>query len=169
MSIESISISNFMTKEVKTETGNQNIKAVCKTMYDSNIGSIVIVEKDDHDHIDKPIGIITERDIMRVIGSLNPPLLEVPISDIMSRPLITVSPKNTIKDALQNMQQKNIRRLVVVENETMIGIITDKDLFKAIINNQTLLPSLLHDSTLTGPMSAVHDKFGDWFSDVFHR
>ena len=94
----------------------------------------------------------------------------MPIREIMSKPVITVSAKNSIKDALQVMQQKNIRRLVIAEKETMMGIITDKDIFRAIMNNQSLIPSLLQDNTLMAYKSAVHEQFGEyWFSDIFHK
>ena len=57
----------------------------------------------------------------------------------MSKPLITLSPNSTIKDALQTMQQKNIRRIPIVDRATMQGIITDKDVFRAILNNKISL------------------------------
>ena len=59
MSLESIPVSSFMTKNVKTEIEDQNIQAVCKTMNENNIGSIVVVSFRDKDQ--KPVGIITER------------------------------------------------------------------------------------------------------------
>jgi CBS domain-containing protein len=45
----------------------------------------------------------------------------------MSKPLVTISKECSVKDAIQTMQRKNIRRLVIVEKEKMVGIITDKD------------------------------------------
>lgn len=66
------------------------------------------------------------------------------------------------------MQQKNIRRLVIVENERAVDIITTKDLFNIIMSNQNLIPSLLEDKVLVGQKSAMHDQFGQyWFSDIF--
>src|SRR5262245_23570602 len=116
MSLESIPVSGFMTRNVKMETENQNIHAVCKAMNENNIGSIIIVALGNSI---KPVGIITERDIVRIIGKLNSVLLHVPIRDLMSKPLITLSPDSTIKDALQTMQQRNIRRIPIVDKETV--------------------------------------------------
>jgi CBS domain-containing protein len=159
-----------MTKNVKTETEDQNIQSACRIMQQNNIGSIVIVNKDNHNDNYKPMGIITERDIVRIIGSLDQSLLKLPLRELMSKPLVTVTSNNTFKDALQIMQQKNIRRLVIVENERIIGIITTKDLFNAIMNNQSLLPSLLGDSILVGHKGEIYDQFGQyWFSDILHR
>ena len=104
MSLDSIPVSSFMTRSVKIETEDQNIQAVCKTMNENNIGSIIVVAL--HDKGQNPVGIITERDIVRVVGQLNPTLLHMPIKELMSKPLITLAPNSTIKDALQTMQQK---------------------------------------------------------------
>jgi CBS domain-containing protein len=170
MSIESVSVSAFMTKNVKTETEDQNIQSACRNMHQNNIGGIVIVKKDSLDGHYKPTGIITERDVVRIIGSLDQSLLKLPLRELMSKPLVTITPKNSLKDALQIMQQKNIRRLVIVENERAIGIITAKDLFNLIMNNQNLIPSLLDDKVLVGQKSPMHDQFSQyWFSDIFNR
>ena len=63
MSLESIPVSSFMTRTVKIETEDQNIQAVCKIMNENNIGSIVVVTL--RDKAQNPVGIITERDIVR--------------------------------------------------------------------------------------------------------
>ena len=60
MSIESIRVSNFMTRNVKTETEDQNIQAVCKTMNENNIGSVIVMTP-PYDYNQKPVGIITEK------------------------------------------------------------------------------------------------------------
>jgi CBS-domain-containing membrane protein len=70
---------------------------------------------------------------VRLLGTLNPTLLQTPIRDIMSKPLISISIDSSIIDAIQTMHQKNIRRLLVVKREKMVGIITDKDIFRAIM------------------------------------
>jgi CBS domain-containing protein len=161
MSLESVPVSSFMTKNVKTETEDQNIQAVCKTMNENNIGSIVVVSLGDKDQ--KPVGIITERDIVRTIGQLNPSLLHTPIRELMSKPLITLSPSSTIRDALQTMQQKNIRRIPIVERTTMQGIITYKDVFRAILNNRISLDNLVSNAAITEGHRVVFDQYREFF------
>jgi CBS domain-containing protein len=100
-SIETISVSHFMTRDVKTEKEDQNVLAACRIMHENNTGSIIIVK----------------RDVVHVLGTLNQALLSVPLRDIMSTPLITISINSSIKDAIQTMQQKNIRRLEIVDKE----------------------------------------------------
>jgi predicted transcriptional regulator len=87
----------------------------------------------------------------------------------MSKPLITISTNGSVKDAIQLMQQKNIRRLVISDGERMVGIITDKDVFRSIMNNQELIPSLLGDKLLIEPKTR-YDQFGQyWFSDILRK
>jgi CBS domain-containing protein len=165
MSIESIPASSFMTKNVKTETEDQNIQAVCKIMNESDIGSVVIVENLQANN-KKPIGIITERDIVRIIGSLKMELLREPLRQLASKP------DSSVKDALRIMQLKNIRRLPIVKKEvdnSLVGIITEKDIFRSIMKNQNLIPSLLDDEILIQNKS-MHEQFTEqWFDDILHR
>jgi CBS domain-containing protein len=176
MVIESIPVSNFMTRNVITETEDQNIQAVCKIMNDNSIGSVIIVKGLDSNDPNRRnnnkeiVGIITERDIVRIIGLLQPSSLTVPIREFMSKPVITLSPNNSIKDAIQTMQLKNIRTLPVVENQNLQGIITEKDIFKAIMNNRALIPDLFSSNQSLMDRRDVFDQFSEyWFSDVLQR
>jgi len=80
---------------------------------------------------------------------------------------------------MQTMQLKNIRRLVVVgekegkennqDDNKMIGIITDKDIFRAIMKNQDLIPSFLSDQLPT-ERKTFYEQFSEyWFGDIIHR
>jgi CBS domain-containing protein len=130
MSKKSRQVSSIMTGEVITATADETIKTVCKLMYENDIGSIVIVKRTIED-ANKPVGIITERDIVRQIGLSELFVVQAPIRQIMSTPLVTIGPNNPIRDAIEIMQLKNIRRLVVIDDrEKMIGIITIKDALK---------------------------------------
>jgi|SRR5215217_6911051 len=145
MSIESVPVSNIMARDVKTAEANQSINAIAKVMSDNNIGSVVIVKSDDVEGLS---GIITERDIVRIAAAAahNSSLsstLQLLARDIMSKPVITIDAGSSIQDAIQNMKLNNIRRLPVVDREgKMVGIITDKDMFRAIISSQSLVASI---------------------------
>jgi CBS domain-containing protein len=176
MVIESIPVSSFMTRNVITETEDQNIQAVCKIMNENSIGSVVILKRSDSNNPNRSnnnkeiVGIITERDIVRIIALLQPSSLTVPLQEFMSKPVITLSPNNSIKDAIQTMQLKNIRTLPVVENQDLQGIITEKDIFKAIMNNRALIPDLFSSNQSLMDRRDVFDQFSEyWFSDVLQR
>ena len=150
MSIESVPVSDIMIRNVRTAKENQSINAIAKMMSDNNIGSVVIVKSND---IEGLSGIITERDIVRIAGatqtSSSSTLLQLLARDIMSKPVITINPESSIQDAIQSMKLNNIRRLPVANREgKMVGIITDKDIFRAIINSQSLVASITENVTI---------------------
>ena len=134
MSIESVPVSNIMVRNVKTAEENQSINTIAKVMSENNIGSVVIVKSNEVGGLS---GIITERDIVRIAGAAqtsSSTLLQLIARDIMSKPVITIDAVSSIQDAIQSMKLNNIRRLPVVNKEgKMVGIITDKDIFRAII------------------------------------
>jgi CBS domain-containing protein len=166
MSIESIPVSSFMTRNVKTETEDQNIQTVCKIMNENNIGSVIVIKSIDGNN--QAVGIITERDVVRILGLLQTSLLQVPLRELMSKPLVTLRPNNSIKDAIQTMQLNNIRRIPIVDKENLEGIITDKDIFKAIMNNQISINDMVSNNVLTGQSSVVFDQYREYlFSDNF--
>ena len=169
MSIDVIPVSTYMsTKGLITEKVDQSIYAACRIMNKNNIGSVVIVDKNSGKH-EKPVGIITERDVVRIVGTLDPASLHSPLREVMSKPLVTISINGSIKDAIQSMHRNNIRHLVIVDKEAMVGIITDKDIFRAIMNNQSLIASLGSIEPLV-EQRAAYDQFTEyWFRDIFHK
>ena len=117
------------------------------------------------------VGIITERDIVRLMGLLQPHVLNLPLRDLMSKPITTLSPNNSIKDAIRTMQLNNIRRILIMEQEQIKGILTRKDIFKAIINSRALTPDLFSTSSQP-PMDQrmLFDQFSEyWISDVLQK
>ena len=102
--------------------------AACKVMNDNNIGSIIIVKIQNSEK--SPVGIITERDILRILGTL---IIDIrkPLSSFMSKPIITIQSNASVREAIQVMNSNRIRRLVVVDKDNkMLGIVTEKDIFK---------------------------------------
>lgn len=131
-------ISKFMTKKVITANVDQTIQSVCKMMHENHIGSIVIVKRGIDGN--EPLGIITESDIIHQLGSVELFTTQMPVRELMSTNIISINPHNTISDAIRIMHANNIRRLPVVDdnNEKMIGIITDKDILKAIARKTSI-------------------------------
>ncbi|MGI8834558.1 MAG: CBS domain-containing protein, partial [Nitrososphaeraceae archaeon] len=125
MTLETISVSKLMNRKVQTDFEDQNIMSACNIMYTNDIGSVIIVTRNEDR---APTGIITERDIVQILGRLNPDLLITPLKTLMSRPLITIEESASMTDASKLMNTKKIRRLVVVDRyNKMSGILTQKD------------------------------------------
>lgn len=137
MSLDSVVVSDIMSKDVKIEVEEQDIGAVCRLMGDNDIGSVVIVKRQDTGQI--PVGIVTERDIVRTLGRKAGDLKE-PLTTFMSKPIITIRSNSTAREAMQLMNSNHIRRLMVVDqSDRMIGILTEKDIFRELLKKSGLL------------------------------
>lgn len=137
MNLDSVLVSSIMSKDVKIEVAEQDIGAVCRLMGDNDIGSVVIVKRKGKDQI--PIGIVTERDIVRTLGRKTGDLKE-PLTTFMSKPLVTIRSNSTAREAMQLMNTNHIRRVVVTDqSDRMIGILTEKDIFRELLKKSGLL------------------------------
>jgi CBS domain-containing protein len=164
MSLDSIGITKLMNKNIIIAEQDLNIIGVSRIMSNNNIGCVVIV--DDLDRR-KLIGIVTERDIVRTIGMLQPHQLIVPISKHMSHPLITLSSNATVSDAIKLMYERKIRRVIILENDKLAGILTDKDIFGALVENKELLSTVIA-SNLPIPENQMKDDISHfWFFNTF--
>ncbi len=136
-SLKSITVASIMTPNVITVKEKQTLREGAKFMYQHNIGGLIVVmdiSTHESSEIDKPIGIITERDIARLVSFSSNLSTEVPISEVMSKPLITINQNASIKEATDLMQQNNIRRLPILDNKgKLVGIITAKDILRSIM------------------------------------
>jgi CBS domain-containing protein len=167
MNIDSLLVSGTMIADVKKQTDDQNIMSVCKVMHDNDIGSVIIIGLGDPDM--KPIGIITERDIVRIIGKLEPWQFRKPLRTIMSKPVITIQSTASLEDAIEKMNSENIRRLVVVNSDNkMIGIITEKDIFREFAKNPLHMKQIFGNKILKKHKD-VYEKFADSLSDILPK
>jgi predicted transcriptional regulator len=159
MHSERILVSNLMNPKVQTDFEDQNIMSACNIMYANNIGCVIIVT---HGRNQAPLGIITERDVVRIVGKLNPDLLQTPLSTLMSRPLITIEQSASINDATNIMNNKKIRRLVVVDrNNKMTGIMTQRDIFKAIDKDPSLF-SELYGNAFSSKFKEIYERYNKY-------
>jgi CBS domain-containing protein len=121
----------------------------------NKIGSIVIIKNSSENKESKiPVGIVTERDIVQLVSLPDTPSVDQPVYLLMKAPLIAINPNSSVIDAMVTMQQKDIRRLPVVDNKRkLLGIITDKDILRVILKNQILASSGISDQILVDQQS----------------
>ena len=79
---------------------------------------------------EKPLGIVTERDIVRKVVAENIHPNEITIENIMTTPIVVINPFASLQDAMQMMKRCNVRRLPVIEHNRLIGVITQQDILK---------------------------------------
>lgn len=118
--ISEILVKDVMSKQLIVASSNTTIYQISKIM-EQGIGSVLI-------KIDStPVGIITDRDFAIKVAANKYPL-DTPVGKIASIPLHTIDSNQSILDAAKYMSSKKIRKIAVVENGIVVGIITSSDL-----------------------------------------
>jgi len=119
----------IMTREPVTIKPDAPVRKALQTMIKHDIGSLIVVKNG------QPVGMVTERDVTR--RSLRPAktkgVYDRPVTRFMTRPVITLSPTAPVWEAFETMVTKKIRRLPIVEQGRLVGIVTERDLFKWVI------------------------------------
>jgi CBS domain-containing protein len=99
--------------------------AVAK-MYATNVGSVVVVDRTGH-----PVGIVTERDVVRFLAQEVD--FKTPLGQVARKNLITVSPEDSTLSAAVKMIENNIRHMPVVEGGRLVGVISIRDVLRALL------------------------------------
>ena len=118
------------TKEIWSLVPDDSVFAALEMMADKNVSGLLIV-KDE-----KLVGIFTERDYARKLILKGKFSKDTKVSDLMTKNVLYVEPKNTIQDCMKLMTDKRIRHLPVLDEGQLIGIVTIGDLVKQIISEQ---------------------------------
>jgi CBS domain-containing protein len=168
-SLDSIPVSRVMTGDVKTAQENEIIQQVCKIMVQNDIGSVIVVAAQSV-NAQTPVGIITGKDIVRHLAE-RPISFSAPINQLMSRPVVTIHPNASLQDALQIMQERNIRRLLVMSDagNNMVGIITDRDVFRFIARNETVSSSAISEGVLGQNREMAERLHTTLLDDILHK
>ena len=120
----SMFVRDIMAVNVVSMPPDASIFEVSKAMAKMDIGSVIIADKD------RPLGIITESDIVRRVIVEEKDTKTTTASEVMSSPIIHVEPGTGLTDAMRVMAKSNIRRVAVLKNNTLAGIITSRDLLR---------------------------------------
>jgi signal-transduction protein with cAMP-binding, CBS, and nucleotidyltransferase domain len=125
-------------KKLVTIEGSRSVKEASEVMLEKGIGSIVVTEKGS------PVGIVTKSDLLeRVIVDCKDPR-ECKIGEIMSSPLISIDKNTPILDAMRELRQRKVRRLLVSDGEKIMGIVSEYDMINAVtISSLTQFSTLL--------------------------
>ncbi|MBC8252000.1 MAG: CBS domain-containing protein [Candidatus Nitrosopelagicus sp.] len=121
--MDSTFVNQIMSKNVLTVDKSTTLQEAAQNMNKSNIGCVIVTDGTN------PLGIVTERDFVTKVAAEGRPLFTT-ISEVMSSPLITIDPEETVWEASEIMKEKGIHKLPVKENEQIIGILTTTDIVK---------------------------------------
>jgi len=120
---------DLMTKEVKYIQEEATIKETLISMKGEKVSSF-IVERRDHDDA---FGIITRKDIVTKVVEAGRDLEYTKVKDIMTKPLLMISPGLEIKYVARFMKMANIRRAPVFDGEKIVGIVSNTDILNTLV------------------------------------
>lgn len=115
-------------RDVLTTTAGKTVAEAVEVLAKRKIGALVVVEQSD-----RIVGIISERDIVRAIGTTGGDALKDPVSSIMTKTVVTCGDHETINDVMSRMTRGRFRHLPVADNGRLAGIISIGDVVKARI------------------------------------
>jgi CBS domain-containing protein len=119
--MSTVLVKDIMTRKVKTIDSTVSLDTAARSMARAKIGSVVVVEKS------VPVGIITEGDISRAVArGLN--VQKVTAGGVMKKRLVTVTQNMRLEDAAKTMAQEDVKKLPVVEDGRLVGIVTQTDI-----------------------------------------
>ena len=142
-------VSEVMTKEVVTVGPHYNVADVASLMDAKGIGSVIVLEDD------RVLGILTERDILKVIGSGEDPK-NVAAHEALIDDLYTIAPDASIEDAASQMTQARVRHLPVIENDQIVGILSIRDVVRWSVREMAQATELPHRDLSSQVLSLVH-------------
>jgi len=119
-------LSGIMTTKVITVDISERVEEALRLMIKFDVGSVIVTDRQ------KPVGIITERDITRA-SLRGDSLLKIPVRGLMSKPVQSVAPDTEVWKAFETMLKLGVRRLPVVEDEKLVGMVTEKDLTRWVL------------------------------------
>ena len=130
-----VTVNDLMTKRTLTIDLKQTVFEAAQLMSQKEVGDLIVVDNEI------PVGMITERDFVRRIVAKGRPV-DTKVSDVMSKPLITIGPEASIKTAARKMVNHGIRRLPVLKKHRLVGIIVVSD-FARHLGKKTLTEGIL--------------------------
>ena len=128
MSTTTKSVGEIMTKKLETIAISNSAQEAAKKMRDKNISSLLVIDNTNNNS--KPIGIVTERDLVRKVCVNDASSKHTMVQDITSSPLVTIDTISSVEVAADVMTQNKVRHLLVVEDNDVnkpLGIITPGD------------------------------------------
>lgn len=163
-------VRDVMSSPVITVEEEATANHVAELMDKHGLGCIIVTNEEG-----KPIGIITERDLVtRVLAkNLKPDSLKA--KDVMTSPLITIEPSETISEAARKMSRLNIRRLGVIYRGQLIGLVSSKDILnvmpelietiqeKALIEGENMAQTIAEEES---SLAGYCDRCGGWSENL---
>ena len=162
-------VKDVMSSPVITVDEDANVNKAAQLMADSHIGCIVVTSKEG-----KPMGIITESDFVTRVLAKNIQPSKLTAKEVMTSPLITIDPDETLSETARRMSQLNLRRLGVTYKGNLVGIISSKDILAItpelleIIQEKARIErgTAVEEGSESAPLAGYCEQCGSWSDDL---
>lgn len=115
-------VTEIMSSEIVWCDIEASLQTAVEQMLIDGVGSIIVTREGD------PFGIVTETDVLHAGAVTEQPFSEIPVEKVASHPLITASTGESVRTAIERMQSERIKKLPVVEEFDIVGIVTQSDI-----------------------------------------
>lgn len=120
--LDKIPVADLVSREPVTTSARATVAEAAARMREADVGGLIVVSGDE------PVGIVTERDIVRKVVAAGRSSETTHVHDVMSRELVCIDATADVSDAARTMAQFRVRRLPVVGPDGLVGVLTDRDL-----------------------------------------
>jgi CBS domain-containing protein len=159
-------VKDVMSSPVMTVDETEHVDEVANLMDLQQLGCIIVTDTDG-----RPLGVITERDLLTRVLAKNKLPSKLTAKDVMTSPLITIKPDETLSNAARQMSRLNVRRLGVIYKGDLVGIVSSKDilavtpeLLETIQEKIRIESGNVEEDLQSPPMAGYCDRCGQWSS-----
>jgi CBS domain-containing protein len=131
-----VQVADIMTNASVTESPSDSLRSAAETMWRQQTGSLLVMDGE------ALVGIITERDVMKAVARERD-VETTPVSEVMTRDVLTITPDTTAHEAARHMASRWIRHLPVVADGKVVGVVSQRDLvgvFAAMVQDPDATP-----------------------------
>lgn len=152
-----VTIRDVMSREYVGVSESDSVRGAVQLMRDEREGSVVVLRGTD------PVGILTEWDILGLITDDSNPE-DTTVSEVMSTPVVSMDANRSMADAAAKMSKKNIRRILVTNDEEIVGVLTERDIISASASLAATSVQDVNPLEVTAEPAASETPGGDEYS-----
>lgn len=138
----SVTVAHLLTskgRDVITVTRSDTLREATDLLRRHNIGALVVADEDG------VVGVLSERDIVRVMASKGPECFEVPVADVMTTDVFTCGEDSSTDELMSLMTERRIRHVPVVRDGRLVGIVSIGDVVKSRVDELEVAKSSLEE------------------------
>jgi CBS domain-containing protein len=149
----SLHIEDVMVRDVMTIDENASVKEAAEVMNKFEIGCLIAIRQG------KAMGILTERDLLKRVVAESKDAKKTRVKDVMSSPLVVVEPSTDLEEAIRLMFQMKIKKLPVVDEKRLVGLVTLTDVARFQPQMMRILKQLAMRQATPKSMKKVIDYY----------